>query len=124
MSAIEDSMKAAAKAAEAAARFCRTMMRLEHPSYCKETREEQFLDDWFVTRKMGKEPTFADAIEWADKTMIDKACEVLKKHLFTQVVGRYDGEYSHVIQEVYTQVVPKFATAEDMIMVLRNEMEE
>ena len=70
----------------------------------------------------------ADAFEkgayWADKTMIDKACEVLKKHLFTQVVGWYDGEYSHVIQEVYTQVVPKFATAEDMIMVLRNEMEE
>ena len=58
------------------------------------------------------------------KDMIDKACEVLKKHLFTQVVGWYDGEYSHVIQEVYTQVVPKFATAEDMIMVLRNEMEE
>ena len=55
---------------------------------------------------------------------IDKACEVLKKYLFTQVVGRYDGEYSHFIQEVYTQVFPKFATAEDMIMVLRSEMEE
>lgn len=55
---------------------------------------------------------------------IDKACEVLEKHLFTQVVGRYDGEYSHVIQEVYTQVFPKFATTEDMIMVLRSEMEE
>ena len=55
---------------------------------------------------------------------IDKACKVLKKHLFTQVVGRYDGEYSHFIQEVYTQVFPKFATAEDMIMVLRSEMEE
>lgn len=67
MSAIEDSMKAAAKAAEAAARFCRTMMRLEHPSDCKETREEQFVGDWFVTRKMDKEPTYADAIEWADK---------------------------------------------------------
>ena len=58
------------------------------------------------------------------KDAMDKACEVLKKHLFTQVVGRYDGEYSHIIQEVYTQVFPKFATAEDMIMVLRSEMEE
>lgn len=77
MSAIEDSMKAAAKAVEATARFCRTMMRLEHPSDCKETREEQFVSDWFLARKMDKEPTYADAIEWADKTMIDKACEWL-----------------------------------------------
>lgn len=77
MSVIEDSMKAAAKAAEAAARFCKTMMRLKHPSHYKETREEQFVSDWFVTRKMDKEPTYADAIKWADKTMIEKACEWL-----------------------------------------------
>ena len=74
---------------------------------------------------------FADAMdafeagaEWMQEKMIEKACEVLKNHLFTQVVGRYDGEYSQFIQEVYTQVFPKFATAEDMIMVLRKEMEE
>ena len=65
-----------------------------------------------------------DAYAQGYQDAIDKACKVLKKHLFTQVVGRYDGEYSHVIQEIYTQVFPKFATAEDMIMVLRNEMEE
>ena len=87
-------------------------------------REEAFCDDWYMVRKMGKTPTYADAIAWADKTIIEKVCEVLKKHLFTQVVSRYDGEYSHVIQEVYTQVFPKFATVEDMIMVLRNELEE
>ena len=33
-----------------------------------------------MTRKMEKTPTYADAIAWADKTMIDKACEWLKKH--------------------------------------------
>lgn len=29
-------------------------------------REEAFCDDWFMVREMGKTPTFADAIEWAD----------------------------------------------------------
>ena len=89
MDAIADSMKAAAKAAEAVARFCKTMMRIENPFECKETREEQFVDDWFVTRKMDKEPTFADAIEWADKTMIDKACEWIIEHIDIP----YEGEF-------------------------------
>ena len=41
-------------------------------------REEAFCEDWYMTRKMEKTPTYADAIAWADKTMIDKACEILK----------------------------------------------
>jgi hypothetical protein len=77
-----------------------------------------FVDEREINRTVG------NVLKWADKTMIEKACEVLKNHLFTQVVGRYDGEHSQFIQEVYTQVFPKFATAEDMIMVLRKEMEE
>lgn len=36
-------------------------------------REEAFCEDWYMTRKMGKTPTYADAIAWADKTMIEKA---------------------------------------------------
>lgn len=36
-------------------------------------REEAFCKDWYMTRKMEKTPTYADAIAWADKTMIDKA---------------------------------------------------
>lgn len=40
-------------------------------------REEAFCEDWYMTRKMEKTPTYADAIAWADKTMIDKACEWL-----------------------------------------------
>ena len=40
-------------------------------------REEAFCEDWYMTRKMEKTPTYADAIAWADKTMIEKACEWL-----------------------------------------------
>ena len=35
-------------------------------------REKVFCYDWYVTRKMDKTPTYADAIVWADKTMIEK----------------------------------------------------
>lgn len=30
-------------------------------------REEAFCDDWYMVRNMGKTPTYADAIEWADQ---------------------------------------------------------
>ena len=39
-------------------------------------REEAFCDDWYMVRKMGKTPTYADAIAWADKTMIEKLREL------------------------------------------------
>lgn len=29
-------------------------------------REEAFTDDWYMVRKMGRTPTFAEAIHWAD----------------------------------------------------------
>lgn len=108
MSVIEDSMMAAAKVAEAAAHFCRTMMRLEHPSHYKETREEQFVSDWFVTRKMDKEPTYADAIKWADKTMIDKAVEWLENNWREYVYqdgdgvvhfGHYENDFRKAMEE-------------------------
>ena len=38
-------------------------------------REEAFCEDWYMNRKMEKTPTYADAIAWADKTMIEKACD-------------------------------------------------
>ena len=41
-------------------------------------REIEFTDWWYFHNK--KAPTYADAIEWADKTMIDKACEWLMKY--------------------------------------------
>lgn len=39
-------------------------------------REIEFTDWWYFHNK--KAPTYADAIEWADENMIDKACEWLK----------------------------------------------
>ena len=45
-------------------------------------REEAFCDDWYMVRKMGKTPTYADAIAWADKTMIDKATQWLFEHVY------------------------------------------
>ena len=39
-------------------------------------REEAFCEDWYMTRKMEKTPTYADAIAWADKTMIEKLHEL------------------------------------------------
>lgn len=50
-------------------------------------REEAFCDDWYMVRKMSKTPTFADAIAWADKTMIEKACEWLKKRTYQDCLG-------------------------------------
>lgn len=40
-------------------------------------REIAFMDWWLENHK-GESPTFADAIAWADKTMIDKACNWLE----------------------------------------------
>ena len=45
-------------------------------------REEAFCEDWYMTRKMGKTPTYADAIAWADKTMIEKACQWLFENVY------------------------------------------
>ena len=111
MSVIEDSMKAAAKAAEAAARFCKTMMRLEHPSHYKETKEEQFVSDWFVTRKMDKEPTYADAIAWADKTMIDRLRELKRDYEL-----ELDAEPR--VYEIHIQLCAKLSLIEKLIQEL------
>lgn len=47
-------------------------------------REEAFCEDWYMTRKMEKTPTYADAIAWADKTRIEKARQWFNLH-FRQV---------------------------------------
>lgn len=54
-------------------------------------KEEAFCDDWYMVRKVGKTPTFADAIAWADKTMIDQACEWLKNNWREYVYQDGDG---------------------------------
>ena len=54
-------------------------------------REEAFCEDWYMTRKMEKTPTYADAIAWADRTMIDKAVEWLKNNWREYVYQDGDG---------------------------------
>ena len=54
-------------------------------------REEAFCEDWYMTRKMEKTPTYADAIAWADKTMIDKMVAWLKNNWREYVYQDGDG---------------------------------
>ena len=46
------------------------------------TRREEIELAWFRKKVQSNhrydEKTFKEAVEWADKTMIDKACEILK----------------------------------------------
>lgn len=45
-----------------------------------EEREIAFMD-WWLENHQGESPTFADAIAWADKTMVEKSCEYLRNHI-------------------------------------------
>ena len=52
---------------------------------------------------------------------MDKACKVLKKHLFTAAIDQHTGDgFSYTILQCHC----KFSTVEDLLMVLRSEMEE
>ena len=42
-------------------------------------RQNSFFMDWYLKRK--ETPTYSDAIEWARKEAIDKACEWIDKYL-------------------------------------------
>lgn len=44
-------------------------------------REIDFTDWWLKEHKMEGAPTYADAIAWADRTMIEKACEWLSLNM-------------------------------------------
>ena len=50
------------------------------------TREEQIEQAWFCKACLSShfydEKSFKEAAKWADKTMIDKACEWLKNSLY------------------------------------------
>lgn len=58
-------------------------------------REIEFTDWWYFQNK--KAPNYADSIEWADKTMIDKACEWLKISVEDyQTYDAWKGDYIDV----------------------------
>ena len=59
-------------------------------------REEVFCYDWYVTRKMDKAPTYADAIVWADKTMIEKVEQWLNEHMYCTPIFEHDEDENPV----------------------------
>ena len=61
-----------------------------------EEREIAFMDLWLENHK-GKLPTFADAIAWADKTMVEKACEWLSTETYSYTWVSYDQYESGVM---------------------------
>ena len=61
-----------------------------------EEREIAFMDWWLENHK-GKLPTFADAIAWADKTMVEKACEWLSTETYSYTWVSYDQYESGVM---------------------------
>ena len=87
------------------------------------TREEQkiqreidFTDWWLREHKMEGAPTYADAIAWADRTMIEKACEWLKDELYDVEDDRQRGGFD-IRSKCY------FAS-EDLIEHFKKAMEE
>lgn len=61
-----------------------------------EEREIAFVDSWLENHK-GESPTFADAIAWADKTMLEKACEWLSTEIYSYTWVSYDQYESGVM---------------------------
>lgn len=73
-----------------------------------EEREIAFVD-WWIENHKGESPTFADAIAWADKTMVEKACEYLRNHINEGLViyheqswkclGRFINDFKKAMKE-------------------------
>ena len=81
------------------------------------TRKEQITDAaFFYANKNKKEPCpyldFIEAVEWADRTMIEKACEKLESMLYMRDCGDYDC------------VASSYDTVEEFIDQFRKYMEE
>ena len=83
----------------------------------KIAREEAFCDDWYMVRKMGKTPTYADAIEWADKTKVKEICDRLR-----ELIRVYDLELDAEprIYERDIQLCAKLSLVEKLIYELEN----
>ena len=63
-------------------------------------REIAFVD-WYLKNGNGA-PTFSDAIEWARKDLLDKACEIVRN-----IINEYfeDGEQSCKIEDTFRKVM-------------------
>lgn len=65
-------------------------------------REIAFMD-WWIENHDGERPTFADAIAWAEREMIDKACEWLEENYYNVYQGTW--------QEIREQFIEDFKKA-------------
>lgn len=78
------------------------------------TREQQIENEAYrVSNNSDEFNSFIQGAEWADKTMIDKSCEMLYAMLTTQDINDYD----------YV-TAPAYDNVEDFIEDFRKAMEE
>ena len=77
-------------------------------------REEAFCEDWYMTRKMEKTPTYADAIAWADKTMIERLRELKSGY-------EKDLDAEPRVYERDIQLCAKISLIERLILELKEE---
>ena len=75
-------------------------------------RETVFVD-WYLKNGNGT-PTFSDAIEWAKKDLLDKACKWLKENARDYACATVRcpyGEEEEIICDVYLEIVEDFRKA-------------
>ena len=91
------------------------------------TRREEIEHAWFNKEVQSNhrydEKTFKEAVEWADKTMIDKACEWIKEHIDLPYEGRMiDGEPEAA--DYIEWAKQRLKCAEEVAEAFRKAMEE
>ena len=75
-------------------------------------RETAFVD-WYLKNGKGT-PTYSDAIEWAKKDLLDKACKWLKENARDYACATVRcpyGEEEEIICDVYLEIVEDFRKA-------------
>ena len=75
-------------------------------------REIAFVD-WYLKNGKGT-PTYSDAIEWAKKDLLDKACKWLKENARDYACATVRcpyGEEEEIICDVYLEIVEDFRKA-------------
>ena len=75
-------------------------------------RETAFVD-WYLKNGKGA-PTFSDAIEWARKDLLDKACKWLKENARVYACATVRcpyGEEEEIICDVHREIVEDFRKA-------------
>ena len=75
---------------------CDSMTRTEYE------REVAFAE-WYLKNGKGT-PTYSDAIEWARRELIDKACEIVR-NIINEYFG--DGEQSYKVEDTFRKAMEK-----------------